>query len=169
MIEAWKAEDGRRFAITRQVRSDALLERLLLMGIIPTMTPLEEMHGIVEAHLTSDGEKRFFGLPPRPRRKNARTEFLDLTGSETTLFFFDWSMWGNAKTGFALTTDRVVWKCIWEEPVRIPLSEIRHCDVSCEGSDLTIGTHTVDMDDEDLASAVKMAIDELILVNGTGT
>lgn len=161
LVNAWIQEDGKRTAILRWVRSDAVLEPLYLRGDLPSLSQDEELQGIVETHLEEDRHKRFLGLPAPPRGRTAQKEFLDLANGELPLFFFDWSVWGNAKTGFALTTRRVVWKCLWEDPVRISLAAISAEGVAVTGSLLKVGDRQVDMEDEALARAVATTIIEM--------
>jgi hypothetical protein len=163
-IESWMREDGKRFAIARRVHADTLLSRLYERGDLPSPSHSEKLRGIVETYLDADGQKRFLGLPPSPRDMNARTEFLDLASWEQTLFFVDWSMWGNAKTGFSLTTARIVWKCLWGDPIRIPLASVSPGTVVHEESRVTVGGYTVEMEDPTLASTVAAAINELAAV-----
>lgn len=72
-----------------------------------------------------DGENHFLGPPDRERFANAKKTFLRLRDGEKVLYFFDWSVWGNGKTGFAITSKRVQWKCLWEDPVRFRLAKLR--------------------------------------------
>ncbi len=162
VIAEWVKEAKQPFAVTRRVRADALLEELYSKHHLSVPDRLAEMRGIIETHLDGDGGKRFFGLPPPPRDANARVEFLgDLSGDEETLFFFDWSVLGNAKTGFALTTTRIVWKCVWEDPVRIPFTSVTAGGATAEAKMLTVAGRTVDMEDAALAAAVATTILEL--------
>src|SRR5262249_42199358 len=83
-----------------------------------------ELQGVVEHFLNADEVKCFLGEMPLEKQLNAREAFLRIQFGEFLLFFYDWGFWQNAKTGFAITTQRVLWKCMWEAPVVIPLRQI---------------------------------------------
>lgn len=161
VVGVWRDADATPGAVALQVQRDPILGSLVERGIIAPLSPEQEFRAIVESRLKSDGQKRFLGLPPEPREKNARLEIVGYLEGEATLFFFDWSVWGNAKTGFALTNRRVIWRCVWEDPVKLELNAIRPEAVHVAGTLLTIGERKVDMEDAELAEAAAMAILEM--------
>lgn len=152
-IRRWIQETGSRSAVILQAQEDLILRPVFAAGLISRVDGTERLRGIVQQALVSDGEKAFFGWPPGERRNNARSEFLDLRAREVLLFFFDWSVWGNSKTGFAITSERVIWKCLWEDPVKIELRHVSADSVALDGDNLSIGDRKVDMEDEDFAQA----------------
>ena len=89
-------------------------------------------------------------------------EFLNLNRSEELLYFRDWSVWGNGKTGFVLTTESVQWKCMWEAPVRIELRSLDPASVVAEGQNLHVAGQSVDAENTELAQSTAQLIIEVI-------
>lgn len=109
---------------------------------------------LVVEHLGADDANTFVGQPPADRLHNAQQEFLSLAAGEQILYFRDWSMWSNGKTGLALTDRRIVWKCLWEETVSISFEHIESGGVSVDESTITVGEQSVDVEDEEAAVAL---------------
>lgn len=148
----------------RTLRADSLLGSLWAGGLLPPMDQVSELRAIVEEHLQPDGEKAFVGDAPTEKVGNARSAGYLATGrGRTLLYLFDWSVWGNAKTGLAIATDAVAWKLLWEDPVRVELSTVT-TPILATGSTLSIGGHSVDVDDEALAASLAAALSEMVAV-----
>lgn len=150
----WQAAAATSAAVRVRLSADPILAVLFQNGLLHPPTETEHPRAVAETYLSADGVKSHFGIPPGDQGKNAQAEFLKLKPHEKVVFFYDWSVWGNGKTGFAITTRRVLWKCLWENPVQIDLSKVSSESIRREGSVLRVAHKDVDMDDEDLADGV---------------
>jgi len=120
-----------------------------------------ELQGIVEQYLNADGVKFFLGELPPEKQQNARDAFLQLQTGELQLFFYDWTFWQNATNGFVITSQRVLWKCLWEAPV---VTYLRLVDLQClraEKSLLHVNSHNIDLEDENLAGTMSQVLREI--------
>jgi tetratricopeptide (TPR) repeat protein len=120
-----------------------------------------ELLGIVELSLHADGAKSFIGELPPYKRNNAHEAYLQLQPGELLLFFYDWSIWQNAKAGFAITNQRVLWKCMLGGPVITPLRHTAFQSVTAEKTMLRVSDHSVDVEDESLAAAFAQVLREI--------
>ena len=100
-------------------------------------------------------------LPSGDRKKNSTVWIGKLQKEETVLWFFDWSMFGNAKTGFLLTSKRVIWKCVFEAPEVFLLKDLSVDDIQGENEYLTIRDSNVDMERQGLGELLTEVIQEL--------
>ena len=69
----------------------------------------------------------------------------------------------NGKTGFALTSKRVLWKLMWENPVSIHLKELTPEKVRVEDTRLIVDDQSVDIADRSVAESLAGVIVELTL------
>jgi tetratricopeptide (TPR) repeat protein len=167
-VRAWARRDGRPAAIVRHLRAFAPTASLLAAGAepIPELTSVPpgvdgEMQAAVEQHLRADGARSYLGQPPAEQAQNARDAFLQLQPDERLLFFHDWSLFHNAKTGLALTTRRLLWKAGWQDAVIIDLRQARDTPVRAEKAVLHVGGKTVDVEDERLAAGLAASLREM--------
>jgi hypothetical protein len=164
-VRAWVQRDRKPAAIVRQLQSDARTAVLLADGAVP----IPELAGVppgidgrlqaaVEEHLYADGAKSFLGTPPEEKWHNAREAWLRLHADERLLFFHDWSLWHNAKTGLAITNRRLIWKYTWEDVVAVDLGRMVGGRVAADKGELRVGDKTVDVQDSALAASLALAL-----------
>lgn len=159
MIGRWMGEDGRPAAVTRSLRGDVTTNRLIVEHQLVVPGGIDgELAGIIEARLKVD-QSRTFGEPSGEIMQNATKEFLQLRVGEQVLYFRDWSVWKNGKTGFSITNQRILWKCLWEPSVSIEFREIqtlRHSD-----NYLIVNSSRVDIEDKEEAATMVETLKEL--------
>ena len=100
--------DGKPAWILQQLASFPATALLLAPGAAPIPELARVPAGVegllqaaVERHLGADAARATLGEPPGEKGQNAR-EFVGLQPGELLLFFYDWSLWHNAKAGLAL-------------------------------------------------------------------
>jgi hypothetical protein len=155
---AWIVQQLNASPITAALLTDAAALSLELSGV--SSGKAGQLQAIVEYHLKADGTTSFFGEPPAEKGRNAREAFLTLRAGEKVLFFNDWSLWHNAKTGLALTTQRLLWKCGWQDTVELELPAQAEALIKAEGSVLHVGARSVDVENEGLAAALARVLRE---------
>jgi hypothetical protein len=158
-VRAWVRRDAKPALIVEHLSGSALTATLLADGaaLSPEMAAVPpgkagHWQAAVERHLKADGSISFFGQPSGDKARNAREAFLSLREGEKVLYFHDWSLWHNAKTGLALTTQRLLWKCAWQDVVAIELAEIAAESVKAAGTELHVGARSVDVENQALAA-----------------
>ncbi len=159
LMGRWIGEDGRPAAVARRIRSDATTNRLIAEHQLVVPGGIDgELAGIIEARLKFD-QTRVFGEPAADILRNATKEYLPLREGEQILYFRDWSVWKNGKTGFAITSQRVLWKCLWEAAVSIELREIQ--TLLNTDNYLTVNGNRVDVEDKEEAASLVETLREL--------
>jgi hypothetical protein len=152
--------------------NDLLLAPLAASGTTMVCTRLEaDIARIAARHLPNDQQTHFLGLPTRDQFARAMTEFLRLAPRERVIYFRDWSVFANGATGFVITTRHVFWKCLWEQPVALPLEHwcLDRATLRYQGSLLCCGNLRVDLADADLAASTMQALAEInALVRNAG-
>lgn len=169
-VRSWIRRDRKPALIARHLAEGRATAALLAEGAapIPELAGLPHdavdtrLQAAVERHLNADGAQSYFGSLPADKADNAREAFLQLRPDEWLLYFRDWSLWHNARTGLALTNRRILWKSSWQDPVAIELSSARGLPVSAKQSVLHVGAKTVDVEDEPLANALVLALREML-------
>ena len=157
-----------RDALKRSDRRGAFLAALAndpVLGPSPLNAQLQsglDPRAIAVRLPTDSGQAR--GFPTGESYLNAVTWFGRPARGESPLWFFDWSMWGNAKTGFALTDRRVGWKCMWEDPVVFELAELPVEAISGVDKALMIGERSVDMERDGLGALMADVLREMVLL-----
>lgn len=166
-VRAWVKRDGKPALIVQYLKTGAVTASLFGDGpiLLPELTgyaagSTAPLQAAVEQHLRADNAVSFFGEPPGDKGRNAREAFLHLRAEEKVLYFHDWSLWHNAKTGLALTNQRLLWKCAWQDTVEVELRDVPTDAVSVKGSVLHIGDKTIDMEDEALAMGLMRTLRE---------
>jgi hypothetical protein len=164
-VRAWVARDDKPAWIAQQLRSTPLTATLL--ESIPELAaiagaPTAALQAAVQRHLHADHRTTFFGEAPNDKGRNARESFLQLAPDEPVLFFYDWSLWHNAKTGLAITTRRLVWKAGWETPTSIDLSTVKPEQIRADRSTLHVAGKNADTDAEAMAASLAAALREVI-------
>jgi len=173
-VRAWVQRDRKPAAIVRQLQADARTSLLLAEGAVP----IPELAGVpagidgrlqaaVEEHLHADGTKSFLGAPPEDKWRNAREAWLHLDADERLLFFHDWSLWHNAKTGLAITNRRLLWKYTWEDTAAVELRGALGNRISGDKGELRVGDKTVDVQDNALAASLALALSGMLEVLGS--
>lgn len=137
-----------------QLGSREYLEPVFMSGQIPRLGLRHTLEGLIQLCVPA-GERRWSGLPPGQKGANAAKEVVALTRREEVLFFHDWSVFGDASTGFAITNRRIQWRCVWEQPVRVPLLDAVMAPPTREGSVLVFSGQRIDMDAEEFAMAIE--------------
>ena len=167
-VRQWVQLDGRPAAVARNIAALPLTAPLINDADLRVpefaRVPLGidgELQGIVEEYLHADGVKFFLGELPPEKQQNTREGFLQLQPGELMLFYYDWSFWQNAKTGFVITNQRVLWKCLWADPVVIALTRTPFQNVAVNKSVLQVGDRSVDIEDEDLATTFAYVLREI--------
>jgi len=161
MLGRWMGEEGKPAAVTRSLRQDVITNCLIADHQLVLPSGVHgELAGIIQAKLKAD-QTRFFGEPPPQILQNARAEFMSLRVGEEVLYFRDWSVWKNGKTGLVITNQRVLWKCLWEAPVSVELRELDLRKVSSTDNYLVINGNRVDIEAKDEAAALAETIKEL--------
>jgi hypothetical protein len=170
-VRSWVRRDGKPAAIARQLRTFAPTTLLLAEGtaLIPELAGLlpglnGRLQAAVEEHLHADGAKSFLGPPPQEKERHAREAWLHLEPHERLLYFYDWSLWHNARTGLAITNRRLLWKCAWQDAVAVDLHAAHGSRITANKAVLTIGAQQVDMEDEALAAALAATLTEMLEV-----
>jgi hypothetical protein len=168
-VRAWAKRDRKPAAIVRQLQAFAPTALLLADGAVPIPELAHvppgldgRLQAIVEEQLHADGTKSFLGMPPEDKRHNAQENWLRLETDERLLFFHDWSLWHNAKTGLAITNRRLLWKCAWDDTVVIDLKASRGQRVSANKTQLHFGDRSVDVEDSTLAAALAQALTAIL-------
>jgi hypothetical protein len=164
-VRAWVHRDAKPAWIVQQLSGFPLTASLLAESALSELLAVPagkagQLQAAVERHLRADGAKSFFGEPPGVKGHNAREAFLHLQPGEKVLFFHDWSLWHNAKTGLALTTQRVLWKSGWQDSVEVQLSATSGTPIKAEGSVLHVGGRSVDVENEGLAAGLAQVLQE---------
>ena len=164
LTKQWITEDRSAAVVGNILRSDSLLSPLVEKGLVDVpIGIIGELKGIVEAALWAEEGYKFFGPPPGDKQMNAANAgYYDLLSGEKVLWFWDWSFWGNAKTGFALTNKRIFWKCVWEDPVKISLDITDPNSVHEDSTYLVIGSEKVNVDTEIMAQTLASVIVQVI-------
>jgi hypothetical protein len=169
-VREWIHREGRPAAVARELASQPLTAPLVsdlnlrIADFEGVRAGLDgELQGIVQQYLEADGVISFLSELPPEKQKNSREAFLDLQSGEVLLFFLDWSLWQNAKTGLAITNRRVLWKCMWGAPSVICLRDITLQGVAAEKSVLYISGHSVDVEDEQVAARLADVLREACL------
>jgi hypothetical protein len=168
-VRSWVRRDGKPAAIARQLRTFAATALLLAEGA----APIPELAGLlpgldgrlqaaVEEHLHADGTTSFLGPPPQEKERHARAAWLHLEPDERLLYFYDWSLWHNAKTGLAITNRRLLWKCAWQDTIAVDLRAALGSRIAANKTVLTIGAQQVDIEDEALAAALAATLIEML-------
>jgi hypothetical protein len=173
-VRAWARRDRKPALIAQQLLASAPTALLLAEGAapIPELASLPggaetELQAAVERHLAADGAQSFLGAPPADRSANAREAFLRLLPDERVLYFYDWSLWHNGRTGLALTNRRLLWKTAWQDPVAVDLRHGKDLVVRAEKAELRIGDRVADVGDEGQAGALARAVTEMVAVMAT--
>jgi hypothetical protein len=168
-VRAWVRRDGKPAAIARQLQVFAPTARLFAEGAapIPEFANLQPgldsgLQAAVEEHLQGDGTRSFLGAPPEEKLRQAGESWLHLEPDERLLFFHDWSLWHNAKTGLAITNRRLLWKYAWEDPVSVDLRAAPRSQVCANKGVLTIANQRVDLQDEALAASLAGGLTEML-------
>jgi hypothetical protein len=168
-VGAWARRDGQPAWILRQLRSFSPTALLLADGAVPVPELAAVPPGLdgmlqaaVERYLNADGAKTYLGALPEDKAHRAREAFLHLLPGERLLFFYDWSLWHNAKTGLAITNRRLLWKGGWADTVAIDLRAAVGGQVVANKGVLTIGNKNVDVDDDPLAGSLALALSEML-------
>jgi hypothetical protein len=166
-IRAWVARDDKPAWIAHQLGSTPLTKSLL--ESIPELaaiaaSPTAALQAVVQRHLHADHRTTFFGEAPNDKGRNARESFLQLANDEAVLFFFDWSLWHNAKTGLTITTRRLLWKSGWETPTAIDLSALKPEQIRADRSTLHVAGKSADVDTDVMAAALAAALREIVEV-----
>ena len=167
-VRQWVQHDDKPAAVARELAAQPLTAPLVTdynlhipeFARIPLGTD-GELQGIVERYLCADGVKFFLGELPPDKQRNAREAFLQLQPGELLLFFFDWSVWQNATTGFVITSRRVLWKCVWQEPVITPLCQMVFQSVKAEKTVLHVNKQRIDIEDANLAATFTQVLREM--------
>jgi hypothetical protein len=170
-VRAWVQRDGKPAAIARQLQAFAPTALLLAEGAVP----IPELAGVppgvdgllqaaVEEHLHADGAKSFLGAPPQDKWNHARDAWLHLDARERLLFFHDWSLWHNAKTGLAISNRRILWKCAWDDTVAVDLQGALGSRIAADQGELHFGGKTVDIQDNTLAASLAQALSAMLQV-----
>jgi tetratricopeptide (TPR) repeat protein len=164
---AWLHRDGKPALIVDLLRSFPVTAPLLTDGSIPpsdvtTVLPgcAGRLQATVQRHLRADGTNSYYGEPPGEKGRNAREEFLQLQADEKVLYFHDWSLWHNAKTGLAVTTQRLLSKRMWEDTVSLELREVAASPTTVEGPVIRAGGHRIDVENVNLAHALERVLRE---------
>lgn len=166
-VRAWVARDAKPAWIVQQLSAFPTTAPLLLDG--PALSPelasvpagkIGLLQAAIERHLKADGTNSFLGEPPGERSRNARDAFLKLRPGERVLFFHDWSLWHNAKTGLALTTHRLLWKWGWQDPVEFDWLQISDEPIKAEGTVIHLGKQSVDVESAAIAVGLVHALHE---------
>lgn len=123
----------------------------------------EECAAIVRSLLPADGTKAHHGDLPAAKQAGFAQAFPRLEAGEKLLYFYDWSLWNDAMIGLALTTRRVLWRCMWASPVAVPLAGLDPTDVAADGTFLRVADQRVDLENPHLATLLDAAITELAL------
>jgi hypothetical protein len=90
----------------------------------------------------------FDKIPP-PKLHNAISSYAPVRSGETVIFLYDDTMFGSAKDGFLLTTERLYHKNICTQGVSIDIDDITHMCIRCGLlAKLSVGTDTVIVDIE---------------------
>lgn len=161
MIGRWMGEDGRPAAIAKHLRDDVVTNRLIAEHQLVVPAGVDgELAAIIEAKLKADAS-RFFGEPPTEILQNAIKEYLALRSGERILYFRDWSVWKNGKTGFVITNQRILWKCMWEATVAIELHEVDTKSLSHADNYLLANGLRVDIEDKEEAAILVETLREL--------
>jgi hypothetical protein len=170
-VRAWARRDGKPATIVRQLRAFAPTAVLVADGADPIpelMAVLAgvdgELQAVVEQHLRADGRRSYLGQPPGELAQNARGAFLQLQPGERLLFFHDWSLWHNAKAGFAITSRRLLWKGAWQDPIVVDLRQSGNLPVRAEKAVLHVGGKAVDVEDKALATALVAVLHDMFEV-----
>ena len=167
-IERHIKDTGRPGSIMEVARADFVLGALVRSGQLKPPKSAADPKAIA-SRLTIHDDRSRRSLPAGDTGKNARAWIGNLNSGEKVLFFRDWSMWQNGKTGIVLTSARVVWKCMWEEPVTLHLSALSAEDVFGDDKDLYIGTDlSVDVEADGLGESLAEVIRELVALAQAG-
>jgi hypothetical protein len=166
-IQAWLAANAGAAAVARCLRQDAYLAPHFadLAGRVPALQPFTqgidaECAAIVVSILPADGNKSHHGNLPVEKWANVQSHILKGERGKL-LYFYDWSFWNDGKIGLALTPMYVIWRCLWSEPIHIPLRGLKPTEVRAEGTHLHVGAQSVDLEDATLALLLDAAISEL--------
>lgn len=161
-LQAWIQAAGHPAAARYQIRRDPFIASLVAQGKIALGGgPGDDLRGIVEAHLGSDGKNYFEGPPPPSMLEHAKAHFLALDPGEEVLFFLDWTLLTSGSKGFAITSKRVEWRDPFlDSPHRLALADIDPARVSCEDGFVVFGDARVSIT-LGLAERVAGAVKEL--------
>jgi DNA-directed RNA polymerase subunit RPC12/RpoP len=169
VISKWLATGFTPAAILRALRRDTKVGPATeeLRTTIPALRDLPrgvdtDLRGILETFLWDDGNCMHLTHIPKAKIDIITAEFLTMLRGEMLLFLYDWNFWGTSKTGFAITTLRVVWKCTWEDSVSITFDSLTSEQVSYKKTELIIGPMSVDLEDETMASCFACALREVV-------
>lgn len=167
-LRTWLGEVACPARVARIVREDVRLGSHFaeIASGVPELVPFtegleRELPAIVRSYLKANGTTTFHGKPTAEKLRGAEESFLKLEPKEEVLYFFDWSFWGTAKSGLAITDRRVLWIYTGVELVSIPLRGLDPNKVEFDGNILTVGDHTVSLDDRDLGMALREALAEI--------
>jgi hypothetical protein len=181
-VDGWPS--GAVFHVMRSLRKDPYLGPHFdtLASQVPSLQafaqgPEAECAAIVRSLLPADDPKAHFGDLPPQKKDNVQASIVGDHGGKL-LYFYDWSFWQNGKTGLALTTTHVIWRCAWSEPIVIPLKGLKRSDVNPlddnldtdeledeeDETILRVGQHRVDLGKPGLAWLLHDVIKELIEV-----
>jgi hypothetical protein len=143
---------------------DPIACRLWDDGILEWPTAESLILGIAQTHLSESPPRSFVGYLPSDKLANAiQSGLLVDVSREQIVFFHDWSWLGDGKTGFAITTKSVRWRCTWQEPICVSLTEVTRDGVQINGTTLTVAGHQIDMDALPLATETYNALREVPL------
>jgi hypothetical protein len=167
-VVLWVRQSKRPALIAQLLRAMPVTAALGMAGSsIPELAQVPdgldgELQAICERYLGGGRPKCFLGRLPIKNEQNARSAFLKLDPDERLLFFHDWTFLENAKGGFAITNRRVIWKCLWEDPVSVTLVDKAPESISAVKTALSVGGQLIDIDDENLAEDIATAIREMV-------
>ncbi len=172
--DAWIREADNPGVVGRELRLDPLLSPHyeFFADHISRLRPYREgkrglLRAIVEAGTKATKTKvSYTRKVPTEVRTNANESFLILQPTETLLYFYDWSTWGNGKSGLALTDRRLIWKCVWQEPVQLELRDLDPDQMTATGTILQIHDKYLDTGDILLTHSLPTVLREVRKVVG---
>jgi tetratricopeptide (TPR) repeat protein len=174
-IRLWIHKEGKPAVVVQELgyfpRTASLLaENQAQFPELDTVFPGRDgdLQAIVQYYLSADGKASFLGPLPPEKDQTCHKEFPPQPG-EVFLFVYDWSEWHLVKGSLAITNRRLMWKHGWDKPVSIELSQTVPSIVSATKSDVKIGGRSIDVRNEDLATALVKTIKEMTeTVGGPG-
>lgn len=162
-VTAWLATGSKVPTVVRLLRHDEYLAGHFsgLAHRVPALVPFTQ-GGAAECAAIVAAQ---FPPAPVPPEKLANVQSQIVRGDYgPILHFIDWSLWKDGKIGLALTASHVVWRCLWAEPVVIPLKGLKPEQIKGEGVILVVGTQRVNMESSALAKSLAEVIGELCQV-----
>ncbi len=172
--DSWLREADNPGVVARALRLDPLLSPHFefFADHVSRLRPYRDgkrglLRAVVEAEIrATKPQLSHVGSMPQEMRKNASESFLDLQSIETLLYFYDWSTWGNGKSGLALTDRRLIWKRVWQDPVQFTLRELDANQLRGIGSVFHIQGKALETGDALLAQTLPNALREVQKVIG---